>query len=151
MTGKTGSAYGIPPNLTQVGWWSAYTDKGKTYAAPQPGGALGNANIAVFIAHTALDDKHGVFAKLPELAVGQKIYISGQDARHQRVTLIFEMIGKAPTPKKSDEDALAKSIDNAPAATRAAFITCSGPIDWKRGHHEYNTVVFADLVAMTGA
>lgn len=151
LTGKTVSSYGIPSNLTQVGWWSAYTDKDKTYAAPEPGGQLGNANIAVFVAHTALDDQHGVFAHLGELKVGQIIYLSGIDVQHHQVKQTWVMIAKALSAEKADINALNNAINAAPAATGAAFITCSGPINSALGHHEFNTVVFAKLLSVSVA
>lgn len=136
--------YGIPPNFTQVGWWNGYRNHGEFVSAPKPGGQPGNANIAVFIAHTGLDDKSGVFAHLGELKPGNRVYIFGIDRQGHRGYLTLRVLGESPA-KKSNTQALNDAIDAAPAATRAAFITCSGKIDWSIGHHEYNTVMFADI------
>jgi hypothetical protein len=145
VTGVWEWSYGIPPNLTQVSWWSA-DEHGRQ--APQPGGPAGNSNIAAFWAHTGLDDIHGVFAQLKKLRKGDLIYIGGTDHKHVRGTLTMRVIGTTKAPKATTE-ALNVAITKAPAATRAVFATCAGTIDPSKGTHQDNLVVFADIVAWT--
>jgi hypothetical protein len=147
VTGVYGWSYGIPNNLTQVAWWSADQNNN---AAPKPGGPRGNSNIAVFVAHTGLDDVHGVFAKLSSLREGDSIYIGGIDAKGVRGTLTMRVIGSATAPKANSIE-LATAINQAPAATRAVFGTCAGRLSSDKQTHKDNRVVFADIVAWAPA
>ena len=144
LGGKPSLQYGIPPNLTQVSWWSA--DQNGS-AAPLLGGSVGNANIAVFWAHTSIDDIRGVFAQLETLQPGDVIYIQGRDLAGKRGTMTLRVIVPAVLTDKTKPEQLDAALSAAPAATRAAFGTCAGTVSADLRSHQQNAWVFADIVA----
>lgn len=137
--------YDTPSNLQDISWWSA-DPKGN--AAPKPGASADNKYIAVFWGHTALDDKHGVFARLGDVEGGDLAFIKGKDDKGKQGILTLRAIKSYQVPK-DPQTAFDKSLNKAPAGTQVATGTCSGDVDWATGHHEDMRIVLWTIIKWT--
>lgn len=137
--------YDTPSNLQDISWWSA-DPKGN--AAPKPGASADNKYIAVFWGHTALDDKHGVFARLGDVEGGDLAFIKGKDDKGKQGILTLRAIKSYQVPK-DPQTAFDKGLNKAPAGTQVATGTCSGDVDWATGHHEDMRIVLWTIIKWT--
>jgi hypothetical protein len=155
MPAERGS-YVIPNNLTQAALWSGTVVKGVFQAAVLPGCAPGNANMAIMIAHTGLDDKSGVFVNQnTKLKVGDVATLIGVDTAGHHGTLQLRLCAFSPPVEKFkkngvyDKQAFERALKAAPACARVATATCAGSIDWSIKHHKEIGIVYWDVVSWT--
>jgi sortase family protein len=135
-----------PPPLDQpmqAGWYAGADPRvsGDEY---QPG-ENGPAVIAGHVDGYGPDGSKGhpgIFAKLGDLAPGDKVIIERNDPRIPQPPLIFVVdgVGSFPKDKFPTEDVYGPT-----AGPTLRLITCGGTFDRGRGHYVDNIVVWASL------
>jgi LPXTG-site transpeptidase (sortase) family protein len=100
----------------------------------------GDAGTAVIVGHVDTKSKAAVFARLPELAKGDRIEVTRRDGH----VVAFSVDSVERTPKTAFP---ANTIFAASAKPRLVLVTCGGP--WIGGAIGYadNVIVYASLAS----
>jgi hypothetical protein len=113
----------VPSSVAVAGWYTG---------SPRPG-AVGSAVLA---GHIDSKTGPGVFFRLPELRVGDRIYIRRSDG----TTVEFRVTALGTYQKDYFPTA---AVYGATPDPELRLITCGGTFDYATGHYLSNTVVYA--------
>jgi sortase (surface protein transpeptidase) len=113
----------VPATAHEVGWWS--------------GGTLpGTTGPAVLAGHVNLGDQRGVFARLAELAAGDRIDVADDDGT--TISYVVTRVERHP------KDAFpTDAVYDMTAGPELRLITCGGDFDRSSGHYEDNVIAYA--------
>jgi LPXTG-site transpeptidase (sortase) family protein len=120
--GSTASGL-VLPNVGRAGWWDG---------GPRPG----ENGRAVIVGH--LDSKKGpdVFARVPDLAPGDRIEVRDQVGEsHEYAVVGVTSVPKAQFPKDDVYGPAPRPV--------LVLVTCGGPYDQALGHYRDNVLVYA--------
>jgi hypothetical protein len=115
----------VPAAPSTVGWWS-------------PGALTGAATGSVVLAGH-VDSREaglGIFAVLPELALGEPVRLHGADGRD----VDYRVVARREYPKA----ALPTAVFARDGAPRLVLITCGGHFDPATRSYDHNVVVYAE-------
>jgi hypothetical protein len=118
-----GGALQVPSSTAVAGW----------YTGSSRPGAIGSAVIA---GHIDSKTGPGVFFRLPELRVGDRIYIRRADG----TTVEFRVTALGTYQKDYFPTA---TVYGATPDSELRLITCGGTFDYATGHYLSNTVIYA--------
>jgi sortase (surface protein transpeptidase) len=125
--GRTASgALQVPPSTTVAGWYTG---------SPRPG-AIGSA---IIVGHIDSLTGPGVFYRLSELRVGNRVYVRRADG----TTVEFRVTGVRTYPKDSFPT---EAVYGPSPYASLRLITCGGAFDSATGHYLNNTVVYTTAV-----
>jgi hypothetical protein len=113
----------VPSSTAVAGWYTG---------SPRPG-AIGSAVIA---GHIDSKTGPGVFFRLPELRVGDRIYVRRADG----TTVEFRVTALGTYQKDYFPTA---TVYGAAPDPELRLITCGGTFDYATGHYLSNTVIYA--------
>lgn len=130
LGGREVPSFGVPPDMSQVAWWS-------------DGPPIGGPGMAVVLGHSQVGGGYGVFNNLVTLKPGDEINI--EDAAGA-TRVAFKVISIVPGISKKDGNALQQVLSGHPPDARLALITCGGLFDSSVSESEENVIVFAGRV-----
>ena len=117
----------VPNTGTVAGWFSG---------APTPG----QLGPAIVVGHVDWNGKLGIFFRLKELKVGDRIYLKRADGK----TVTYAVTSTLIVPKLNfPTERVYGNINFA----GLRLITCGGKFDYKLKRHVDNVIVFAKMVA----
>ena len=132
--GQDALTFPVPDDAFTTVWW----DEG-----PLPG----DGGLAIILGH-ARTPRAAVFNDLPDVGEGATMGLTGRTADGKAVAGRYRVDQVVTGISKTDADALRAVLDNPPAGSTLALITCSGAIDEVLSSRVDNTVVFATLIGM---
>ncbi len=121
-------ALAVPDDPSVLGWWNS---------GAAPGG--GSGSIVVDGHVDSARHGIGVFARLRELEVGDKVELSAASGR----IVVFAVAGRRSYAKS----ALPPSVFDQSLGERLVLITCGGRFDRRTAHYNDNVVLYAVPVA----
>jgi hypothetical protein len=121
----------VPTNFSDAGWWSG---------GPFPG----DVGPAVVVGHVSSRAGPGVFYRLRDLAMGDRVLIERRD----HSLAVFRVTGRIEVPKT---DFPTQRVYGAVRGAKLRLITCGGAFNYETGHFFDNIIVFASLVSVETA